>query len=231
MSGSILDMHAYVAQRLTGVFELIARRYQKWTAKVQEIGQQVPSHSAMDIAVYEDLLLIMLEIINATLTHRLKHNTQLVYALLLKRENFIPFRRQSRFTQVASNVESVINYFHARVSEANLKSPSTTDVLDLIEQAARTWSTHRLQPMDDLKFQYEEEEHSDEFFVPYVWALIHRRTFIYWSEEKARILESYRITNAQDTTTMNDNGGGSTANVLSSSSSSSSFANTTKQLD
>lgn len=161
--------------------------------------------------------MLMLEIINSALTHRLKHNIQLVYALLLKRDIFIQFRLQSRFAPVASNVENVINYFHTRVSEANLKSPSTTDVLDLIEQAARTWSSNRLQPMADLKFQYEEEQDSTNFFVPYVWALIHRRTFIYWSEEKAHILESYRIINTQDQPDEH------ASNLLSSSSSSSSI--------
>lgn len=48
------------------------------------------------------------------------------------------------------------------------------------------------QSLPDLKFQYEEEQDSREFFVPYVWALVHRRTFIYWSDEKAHILEEYR---------------------------------------
>ncbi|KAI8331572.1 Dymeclin [Chlamydoabsidia padenii] len=189
MSGCILDMHAYVAQRLTGVFELIARRYQKWTAKTQEM--------TVDITVYEDLLMLMLEIIHSVLTHRLKHNIQLVYALLQKRDIFIQSRYQSRFSSVAKNVENVINYFHGRVSEANLKSPSTNDVLDLIEQAARTWPTQRLVPMTELKFQYEEEQDARDFFVPYVWALVHRRSFIYWSEQKAHVLESYRIINTQ----------------------------------
>lgn len=176
------------------VIELIARRYQKWTTKTHD----TVLHQTVDITVYEDLLMLMLEIINSALTHRLKHNIQLVYALLLKRDIFIQFRLQPRFAPVANNVENVINYFHTRVSEANLKSPSTTDVLDLIEQAARTWSSNRLQPMADLKFQYEEDQDSTHFFVPYVWALIHRRTFIYWSEEKAHILESYKIINTQD---------------------------------
>ncbi|CAO3624492.1 unnamed protein product [Cunninghamella echinulata] len=198
MSGTMLDMHAYVAQRLTGVFELIARRYQKWLAKKQETGE-LP-HTAVDINVYEDLLMLMLEIVNSILVHRLKYNTQLVYALLLKRDIFIPFQLQSRFMDVTTNIDNVINYFHARVSEANLKSPSTNEVLALIEQATRTWPSQRLlNELPDLKFQYEEERDANEFFVPYVWALIHRRTFVYWSEEKAHILDAYRVLNTHGT--------------------------------
>ncbi|CAO3644618.1 unnamed protein product [Cunninghamella blakesleeana] len=221
MSSSMLDMHAYVAQRLTGVFELIARRYQKWLTKKQETGE-LP-HTAVDISVYEDLLMLMLETFNSILIHRLKNNTQLVYALLLKREIFIPFRLQSRFIDVINNIESVINYFHARVSEANLKSPSTNEVLDLIEQATRTWPSNRLSELPDLKFQYEEEQDANDFFVPYVWALIHRRTFVYWSEEKAHILDAYRVMNTHGTATDNDNDDHHTTPHLPSSSSNSSI--------
>ena len=49
-----------------------------------------------------------------------------------------------------------------------------------------------------MKFQYEEEQDSREFFVPYVWALIHRRGFIYWTEEKSHILNEYRLMSGAD---------------------------------
>ncbi|KAI8068464.1 Dymeclin [Gongronella butleri] len=221
MAGSTLDMHSYVAQRLTGVFELIARRYQKWSAKLMSKEDDVamtpttdggasddgsassvttppPAASAMpalpvDMTVYEDLLMLMLEIMNAVLTHRLMHNAQLVYCLLLKRDLFKSLHLQPRFAPVVSNIDTVINYFHVRVAEAQLKSPSSTEVLALIEQAARTWPANRLQPLPDLKFQYEEDQDCHQFFVPYVWALIHRRTYMYWSEDTSHVLDTYRL--------------------------------------
>ncbi|KAI8878773.1 hypothetical protein K501DRAFT_195071 [Backusella circina FSU 941] len=185
MSTTMSDMHAYVAQRIVSLFELLARRHMKLAAKG-------PSD---DLIVYEDLLSLILEIVNSILVHRLKHNSQLVYALLLKKEIFTPFDLHPRLSQVIQNIEQVIYYFNARVAEANLKAPSTSEVLKLIEQASRTWSSIKLTPLPDLKFQYEEEQDSYEFFIPYVWALIQRRTFIYWSEEKCRALESYRLLN------------------------------------
>ncbi|KAI8371481.1 Dymeclin [Radiomyces spectabilis] len=188
MSSAMLDMHAYVAQRIISLFELIARRYQKFTAKMQETGEE-------DVSVFEDLLALMLEIINCVLSHRLKNNIQLVYVLLLKRDIFAPFRLHTRFSDLIYNIEQVINYFNGRVSDANLKAPSTSEVLRVIEQAARTWSPNQLKSLPDLKFQYEEEMDAREFFLPYIWALIHRRTFIYWSEEKAHILQEYRLLN------------------------------------
>lgn len=133
MSNTMSDMHAYVAQRLVSFFELLARRYTKLVEK-----------QSGDVSVYEDLLALLLEIINSTLTHRLKHNSQLVYALLQKREIFAPFQLHERLADLVQNLEQVINFFHARVSEANLKAPSSNEVLRLIEQASRTWSNSKL---------------------------------------------------------------------------------------
>ncbi|CAO3606673.1 unnamed protein product [Mucor hiemalis] len=184
MSNTMSETHAYVAQRIISLFELLARRYPKLVDKQSD-----------DVAVYEDILALLLEIINSTLTCRLKHNSQLVYALLQKREIFVPFQLHPRLSDLVQNLDQVINYFNARVSEANLKAPSSNEVLRLIEQASRTWSSSKLIPLPDLKFQYEEESDSYEFFIPYIWALVQRRTFIYWSEEKSHVLDNYRLMN------------------------------------
>ncbi|KAI9260057.1 Dyggve-Melchior-Clausen syndrome protein-domain-containing protein [Helicostylum pulchrum] len=186
MSNTMSDMHAYVAQRIVSLFELLARRFTKLVEKQSD-----------DVSIYEDLLALILEIINSTLTHRLKHNSQLVYALLQKREIFAPFQLHQRLSDLVQNLDHVIHYFNARVSEANLKAPSSNEVLRLIEQASRTWSNAKLVSLPDIKFQYEEERDSYEFFIPYIWALVHRRTFIYWSEEKSHVLDNYRLMNEE----------------------------------
>lgn len=143
--------------------------------------------------MYQDLIALFLEIINSILVHHLKDNPQLVYALLLKRETFAVYRLNARLSELVANIESIINYFHARVSEANLRAPSTSEVLEIIDLATRTWTPDRLMSFPELKFQYAEEQDSQHFFCPYVWALVHRRTFIYWNEEKAHILNEYRL--------------------------------------
>lgn len=94
--------------------------------------------------MYEDLLALLLENINSTLAHRLKNNSQLVYALLQKREIFFQFQHHARLSDLVQNLEQVINYFNARVSEANLKAPSSNEVLRLIEQASRTSANIKL---------------------------------------------------------------------------------------
>ncbi|KAI8071187.1 Dymeclin [Gilbertella persicaria] len=187
MSNRIYDMHAYVAQRFISFFEVLARRYIKSTESL-----------TIDISVYEDILVLLLETINSALSYCLKHNAQLVYALLQKREIFTPFESHPRLADLVHNLEQVIQYFNTRVSEANLKAPSSNEVLRLVEQAARTWSNQKLILLPVLKFSYEEEQNSFEFFIPYIWALIHRKSFIYWSEEKCHVLDNYRAINEEN---------------------------------
>ncbi|KAI7898688.1 Dymeclin [Cokeromyces recurvatus] len=187
MSNTMSDMHANVAQRFISLFELLARRYIKLTEK-----QTMP-----DAIVYEDILVLLLEIINSTLSHRLKHNSQLVYALLQKREIFNPFQNHPRFSDLVTNLEQIIYHFNTRVSEANLRAPSSNEVLKLIEQASRTWSNQKLISLQTLKFHYKEEQDSYEFFIPYIWALVQRRSFIYWSEEKCHIIDNYHLMNEE----------------------------------
>ncbi|CAM0134719.1 unnamed protein product [Umbelopsis sp. WA50703] len=199
MSNSMTDMHQYVAQRIVSVFELISKRYQKIASRL-ETSSNEPSlpHPSQEVIVYQDLISLFLEIMNSILVHHLKDNPQLVYALLLKRETFAVYRLNARLSELVANIESIINYFHARVSEANLRAPSTSEVLEIIDLATRTWTSDRLMSFPELKFQYAEEQDSQQFFCPYVWALVHRRTFIYWNEEKAHILDEYRLQQQED---------------------------------
>ncbi|CAO3685374.1 unnamed protein product [Umbelopsis ramanniana] len=193
MSNSMMDIHPYVAQRIVSVFELISKRYQKIASRVADSNASLQQQPSQEIIVYQDLIALFFEIMNSILVHHLKDNPQLVYALLLKREAFAVYRLNARLSELVANLESIINYFHARVSEANLRAPSTSEVLEIIDLATRTWTPDRLKSFPELKFQYAEELDSQQFFCPYVWALVHRRTFIYWNDEKAHILDEYRL--------------------------------------
>ncbi|CAG8777533.1 18792_t:CDS:10, partial [Gigaspora margarita] len=187
LGSSIQDTHPYVAQRLVNLFDIVAKRYQKLYKKAQE-GEEENSD---DISIYGDLVCLVLEIINSVLTRRLNLNPELIYSLLHKKDLFTRFQSHPRFSELIANINNVTSYFHVRISESNLKSPSAEEISELIETTARTWPPGRLKEFPDLKFQYEEESESQEFFCPYVWALIYRHTWIYWDEEKARILHDY----------------------------------------
>lgn len=138
------------------------------------------------------MVTLVLEIINSTLTHKLKVNPQLVYSLLHKQEMFAYFRNDLKFKDLIQNIEQAVNYFQQKVSEANIKAPTPEEVAHVIQTASRTWPPNLMKTFPDIKFQYEEEEQSNEFFCPYVWSLLYRNTFVYWDEEKAKILHDYR---------------------------------------
>jgi len=46
---------------------------------------------------------------------------------------------------------------------------------------------HPLQQFPELKFKYVEEDHPEEFFIPYVWMLIHTRSGLYWPSRNIRL--------------------------------------------
>ncbi|KAG0058469.1 hypothetical protein BGZ89_001262 [Linnemannia elongata] len=195
MSNSLQDIHPYVSQRLVTLFDIVARRYQKLVTK--KMQQEEVLDKNPDVIIYGDMVTLVLEIINSTLTHKLKANPQLVYSLLHKQEMFAYFRNDLKFKDLIQNIEQAVNYFQQKVSEANIKAPTPEEVAQVIQTASRTWPPNLMKTFPDIKFQYEEEEQSNEFFCPYVWSLIYRSTFVYWDEEKAKILHDYR-------TVMND---------------------------
>ncbi|CAG8474972.1 4124_t:CDS:10 [Ambispora gerdemannii] len=188
MAITVQDIHPYVSQRLVNLFDIVAKRYQKLNVKAQQ-GDE----NSTDISIYEDLACLVLEIINSIISSKLNSNLQLIYALLHKKDMFTHFLTLPRFSQLISNVDNVINYFNTRVSEANIKAPSTEEIAEIIETAARTWPPGRLQEFPELKFQYEESLYSENFFCPYIWTIIYQRFWIYWDEEKAHLLKEFLI--------------------------------------
>ncbi|KAK3808643.1 MAG: Dyggve-Melchior-Clausen syndrome protein-domain-containing protein [Benniella sp.] len=204
MSSSLQDIHPYVSQRLVTLFDIVARRYQKMVNKQTQLDENVDKvasgtlakkerivHNA-DVIIYGDMVTLVLEIINSTLTHKLKANPQLVYSLLHKQEMFAYFRNDPRFKDLIQNIEQALNYFQQKVSEANIRAPTPDEVAQVIQTASRTWPPNLMKTFPDIKFEYEEEEQANEFFCPYVWSLLYRNTFVYWDEEKAKILHDYR---------------------------------------
>ncbi|KAG0201210.1 hypothetical protein BGX28_005910 [Mortierella sp. GBA30] len=190
MSNSLQDIHPYVSQRLVTLFDIVARRYQKVMTKHLQRDENIERNA--DVVIYGDMVTLVLEIINSTLTHKLKANPQLVYSLLHKQEMFAHFRNDPKFKDLIHNIEQAVNYFQQKISEANIKAPTPEEVAQVIQMASRTWPPTLMKTFPDIKFEYEEEEQSSEFFCPYVWSLLYRNTFVYWDEEKAKILHDYR---------------------------------------
>ena len=62
-----------------------------------------------DLSVLEEVLRMVLEIINSTLTAGLQHNPHLVYSLLYQRGQFAAFRGHPTFQDIIQNIDTVSN--------------------------------------------------------------------------------------------------------------------------
>ncbi|XP_072937606.1 dymeclin [Epargyreus clarus] len=191
MSCEFRNLHPYVAQRLVSLFETLSKRRARLCNEIEggDMNVDLPHHAEEKteeimehIAVLDEVLRMLLEIINSCLTHQLNNNLNLVYALLHKRQLF----QQHSHHHIAQNIEMVIGYFSTRlqrVQEGAGGDLGVTEVLQCIKKGAEQWSSDRLKKFPDLKFRYVEEERPEEFFTPYVWALSSSCGGVYWASE------------------------------------------------
>nr|XP_026483757.1 dymeclin isoform X2 [Vanessa tameamea] len=197
MSCEFRNLHPYVAQRLVSLFETLTKRRARLCTEIEggDINSiELPHHAEEKteeimehIAVLDEVLRMLLEIINSCLTHQLSNNLNLVYALLHKRQLF----QQHAHHHIAQNIEMVIGYFSTRlqrVQEGAGSDLGVTEVLQCIKKGAEQWSSDRLKKFPDLKFRYVEEDRPEEFFTPYVWALVAACGGVYWASERADLL-------------------------------------------
>ena len=66
-----------------------------------------------------------------------------------------------------------------------------------------------IQQFPELKFKYVEEDHPEEFFIPYVWMLIHTQSGLYWPTRNIKLRhnssDSEPMTPATPTTPVSNN--------------------------
>jgi hypothetical protein len=98
------SLSGVAAQRLVSLFHALARRAERLAAA---------SHADAD--VFADLARLVLEVLNATLTHALPRNPELVYALLQRPDVFTPWRGHARLGDLTENLMAVIDWFSARL--------------------------------------------------------------------------------------------------------------------
>lgn len=127
-------------------------------------------------------------------------NAHLVYSLLERQQLFTePSAAHALLGDALANVQAVLAHFDARVSahggaggarptgeatlpttvaDAQAATDSATAVLTVekvmaaIDEAAREWRPSALRQLDELRFTYEQEDDAEEFFTPYLWALV-----------------------------------------------------------
>lgn len=75
-------------------------------------------------------------------------------------------------------------------TDANM---TVEQVFEIIKLQSMNFSTQRLQKLPSLKFRYVEEEHPEEFFLPYCWTLVYAGSTIHWNAEKICIFNALNV--------------------------------------
>lgn len=178
----VSGLSAHASQRLVSLFHLLAKRY----TKLQQQGVPSPTSTTapppveghdLETQLYADFLRIVSEIINSILYNGLQSNYELVYTLLYKADVFEPWASHPRYAELMQNISAVVDYFGKRLedtAQGGSFSPliSADSVLESIKLHSRGWRREKLNPLPELKFNYEEESSPEEFFIPYVWSLV-----------------------------------------------------------
>ncbi|XP_067003661.1 dymeclin isoform X2 [Anabrus simplex] len=191
MSGQFRGLHPYVTQRLVSLFETLAKKHARLAEQIRQTGAgevvtvnvedpEPPADLVQDLAVLEEVLRMVLEILNSCLSHQLAHNPNLVYTLLYKKKVFDPFRSHPAFQDIIHNIDAVILYFSQKLDQVQ-KHLSVAEVQATIQLGALQWPRDRLKKFPDLKFKYVEEDQPEDFFIPYVWSLVCQSSGLYWN--------------------------------------------------
>lgn len=196
MSSQFHALHPYVTQRIVSLYALLSKKHAKVTEllKQAESGNQQQnaneahnSDHLADLAILEEVIRMVLEIINSCVTNTLHHNPNLVYTLLHRRELFAQFRTHPTFQDIIQNIDTVLAFFSARLEQHPEQTLSVGVVLDVIKQGTLQWPRDRLKKFPELKFKYVEEEQPEEFFIPYVWSLVYKSSTLYWNPDHIQL--------------------------------------------
>ena len=195
MSSQFRSIHTYPAQKIFELITALIKRHKLYKQKLNEVGigpastvqQSVtiiePDRNySEEIEVLEEVIRMLLEIINSCLSTGIhRQNSNLVYALLQKREAFAQLKQRPNFQDVLQNIETIIEFFSSRINEIQQAALTQEQVRQVIDDTIMQIPSHYLHKFPELKFHYIEEESSDEFFVPYVWSLVFNKSGLYWN--------------------------------------------------
>ena len=124
---------------------------------------------------------------------------------------FAPFASHPSFSDLASNLQTIITFFNSKLEQIQEKKERTLsvgEVQDVIRQTAMQFPKEKLtvskqrkieksrskivpfyrklQKFPELKFKYVEEDQPEDFFVPYVWSLAGKK--FNWNEASVKLI-------------------------------------------
>lgn len=192
MSAQFTDLHPYVSQRLINLFALLGKKHNKVIDMIRDAAledtedhgkdsdqESEPDHM-QDLAVLEEVIRMVLEIVNSCLTNNIHHNPNLVYTLLYQKDIFSQFRTHPTFQDLIQNLDTVLCYYSTKL-EQHGSNMSPKEVLEVIIESSKTFRRDRLKKFPELKFKYVEEDSPEEFFIPYIWSLVYHSSNMYFN--------------------------------------------------
>lgn len=183
MASNFRFLHTFVTQKLIMLFNHLLKRQSKLTEKLKQDEANQPQEELDDLAILEEIIHMMLEILNACLYNNVKENSNLIYALLRNKELFEAFRTHAKFQDVIENMYSILTFFGNKVEELSSYTDAE-EIITLIDTVSDSCPKDDLKKLPQLKFKYLEEEAAEEFFIPYVWSIIQKSSFIHWDSRK-----------------------------------------------
>lgn len=70
---------------------------------------------------------------------------------------------------------------------------SLESIMEVIKTRSLSWRSDFLTPFVELQFKYEEEDNPDEFFTPYVWALVTTYSGLHWHSETIKLFSTENL--------------------------------------
>lgn len=205
------DISGYAAQRLVNILALFTRRYSRAAAVENSDVESRERHHELEVC--EDFIRVVFEILNtlATDMDSLHNNPEIVYALMHQQQLLEAYRTHAAFAEYVQNIENVLDHYNsavdmARRSEAD--SPMSVGRLKTVIAENALSTSPVKDKLDDkdcsifdfhpMRFSYAEDAFSTPYFIiPYVWAVIHSQTGVFWRDSSVRLF-SARAADAMD---------------------------------
>jgi hypothetical protein len=199
------DMHAYCAAAFMGLLQILSKRLLRVQEQQQERkggrshGQDEDVHPMDTEAALVEFTRLLLEATVACICTRpltQTSNVNLVYWLLHRRALLDVLRPVSALREMATRLSNIIDHFSYVVEQKSIQAADrdASVVMAIITEDIKRWSIPPEYVFTPAKFTYEEEESSAEFFLPYIWCVMHNLR-IPWPTENIVLFE---IDNADD---------------------------------
>ena len=104
------------------------------------------------LVAYSDLIVLVLEVLNAIFSKNLAGNADLVYSLLHEQEFLSHFRTYVKFSALIENMDTVATHFQARIQEAGLEGSGYNEIRQLIQRESKVWPASKMKASPQRSF-------------------------------------------------------------------------------